>query len=403
MLGLGQRSNRGGRRRVGGATLAKLRSVIDELWAVFLRWWATIDWGDAPTWVGAIGTTAAVLLGVHTWRAQLRREDLVEFNLVKITHSVGGGFSVPFYVQVDAYNSNPHPIPIVSAYSWDGFWRPRVLTSSGGLAVPPGATASTQIPLRRSLHQRDFYVMVQGSRGEERLFSLQGKPLGFFSRRVVARKKLRQIGDRIARCVGGMTPNRVPRGGVPMQSRRAGVKFYWRTLALATSALWLAVWLSVPFRGLMLLAGGLLAAVLLGLPLLGKPEASLTVLGWIVAMLLAASAVVTIHTLWRLLNPNRLVLFAPDLGSSIDVIFKSRQRISFANHGRAFRATSAPSLRETVASWIDDLDGFHLDIRAQNKRVADHYIAQFPRLVIVDHNWMGHVRLAALPDPVEET
>lgn len=368
--------------------------MIEELANDFAKWWATINWGDAPTWVGAIGTTAAVLFGVHTWRSQLRKENLAEFRLVKIQFMIrGNGDSIPFHVRVEAFNSNPHPIPIICAYGWEEFWRPRALIATGDVTIPPGATAVAEVPLQRAFRERDFYVMVQGTGGEERLFSVQGKPLGFLARRVGARQRLRRAGARISALVRRLLPSRLP-GTAPTNSRIARLGLYRRTFVVSASAGVIAVWRFAPYRWLVLITAGLLVAELIAFPLLGAPKLALAVALLVVALMLVGLLTHLIHTLWRLLDPNRIVVFAPDLGSSLDVVFKRRKRVSLANHGRAFRATSAPALREAVASWIEDIDGYRLDIRAQNMKVAEHYIAQFPRLRVVGHDWMGHYRLA---------
>lgn len=66
--------------------------------------------------------------------------------------------------------------------------------------------------------------------------------------------------------------------------------------------------------------------------------------------------------------------------------------------GSAHTRDSAPALRQAVASWLSIIDEGGLDIRAQNARVADHYMAQFPQLRIVGRDWTGQVRLGILAD-----
>jgi hypothetical protein len=73
--------------------------------------------------------------------------------------------------------------------------------------------------------------------------------------------------------------------------------------------------------------------------------------------------------------------------------FWTRTGISLANHGRAFGATSARVLRASVADWLIGLADYQVDIRAQNKSVAEHYIQQFPQLSVIGHDWMGHPKL----------
>lgn len=160
----------------------------------------------------------------------------------------------------------------------------------------------------------------------------------------------------------------------------------------------LALWKFPLWRWLLfVLFGVVLLEVVVLAVLLGDPFPFLLLLVFVVGVGVLGVVLVTLNTIWRLLDPNRLVLLAPDRGAVLDVIFQSRRRISLANHGRAFGATSAPELRQVVADWVLSLEGYDLDLRAQNSAVADHYIAQFPALERAGTDWMGHARLSALP------
>lgn len=193
--------------------------------------------------------------------------------------------------------------------------------------------------------------------------------------------------------------NRYLPASVPAGTQRASLGMFWTTLKQAASTATLLMWKFVPFRCLLIVAAGLFAVEILGFLLLGVPAGAAVIVLLLVVLLSMAFIVYALHTIWRLLDQDRLVLFAPDLGASVDVIVKSRDRLSLANHGRAFGATSAPALRESVAAWLEGLDGYHLDIRAQNKRVADHYMTQFPQLRISGRDWIGHYRLSITTAP----
>jgi len=162
---------------------------------------------------------------------------------------------------------------------------------------------------------------------------------------------------------------------------------------VGVSMLVLALWNFSLWRWLMIGALSLLLLEVVVIALLGGGDMALILLAFIVGLSIMCVAFVAIHTVWRVLNPNRLVWLAPDGGSLVDVIFKSRNRISLAKHGRAIRATSAPALRVSVAECVAGLEGYELDIRAQNRRVAELYINQFPQLEIVGTDWMGHPKL----------
>lgn len=155
----------------------------------------------------------------------------------------------------------------------------------------------------------------------------------------------------------------------------------------------LALWNFPLWRWLMIGALSLLFLEVVVIALLGGEDVAVMLLAFIVGLPIMCVVIVAIHTVWRVLDPNRLVWLAPDGGSLVDVIFKSRNRISLANHGRAFKATSAPALRDSVAEWVAGLEGYELDIRAQNRKVAELYVEQFPQLEIIGTDWMGHPRL----------
>lgn len=155
----------------------------------------------------------------------------------------------------------------------------------------------------------------------------------------------------------------------------------------------LALWKFPLWRWLMLVALTILLLEVAIVALLGGAQVVSLVLAAIVAVPVLSLAIVVAHVVCRLVDRNRLVLLAPDRGSSLDVIFKSKNRISLANHGRMFGATSAGRLRAAVAAWLVHLDSYRVDIRAQNTKVAEHYIAQFPQLEVLGRDWMGHPKL----------
>ncbi|MFF1539487.1 hypothetical protein ACFVWL_05395 [Microbacterium sp. NPDC058269] len=180
----------------------------------------------------------------------------------------------------------------------------------------------------------------------------------------------------------------------PAHARDAAFGDVWSLLGLGISMQVLAVWRSPLWRWLMIAVFGLLLleVVVLAL-LLGSPLPLLLLLLFVMGLGLLVVVVVALQTIWRLLDSNRLILLAPDNGAVLDVVFKARHRIVLANHGRAFSAISAPGLRRAVADWVVGLRGYELDIRAQNRAVARHYIAQFPELEPSGRDGLGHIRL----------
>lgn len=173
-------------------------------------------------------------------------------------------------------------------------------------------------------------------------------------------------------------------------------------LLISLSGTALITWRFRVWRWMMLVVAGLILLEVTLFALIGAGDLALLLLLFILVLLVASVLVLAAHNVWRVLDPGRIVLLATDNGACLDVIFHRDGRITLANHCRAFGASSAPSLRQAVASWLRDIDGARLDLRAQNMRVAAHYMAQFPQLRIVGRDWMGHVRLGMLVD-VEES
>lgn len=103
---------------------------------------------------------------------------------------------------------------------------------------------------------------------------------------------------------------------------------------------------------------------------------------------------ITLHTVWRLIDPRRLVFLSSDRRAVLDVRFKRNGTIEPSNHGRLAHTTQAPGLRERVAEWLGALDGWAFKLRAQNTKVAEIYSAQFPGLVAGAPDLLGRVPLA---------
>lgn len=116
----------------------------------------------------------------------------------------------------------------------------------------------------------------------------------------------------------------------------------------------------------------------------------------IVLMALTVGAIVIFvlaHTAYRLLDRHRLVLLSSSGRSGLDVRFGSARPLIPSNHGRLRGDTSAPALRAAVAEWARSLPIDGVSFKAQNRRVAQLYAAQFPELVIGPRDALGHVEL----------
>ncbi len=121
---------------------------------------------------------------------------------------------------------------------------------------------------------------------------------------------------------------------------------------------------------------------------------ALAVGGWAAFMLVAILLVigeVLCHTAWRLLDRRRIVLLSSTRGAALDVQF-NKDVVTFSNHGRLPRDTSAAVLRAEVARWVGALP-HRVEVKAQNTQVAELYTKQFPELTAGEPDALGRIPL----------
>ncbi|MGM1017111.1 MAG: hypothetical protein ACQEW8_06185 [Actinomycetota bacterium] len=123
------------------------------------------------------------------------------------------------------------------------------------------------------------------------------------------------------------------------------------------------------------------------------------VFGIFAAVVLILTALVLLgHTAFRLRDPHRYVLLAPDRRAGLDVIFRRDGTVTLANHARLLGATSAPALRAGVGAWLMSMADRRIVFKAQNRTVADLYIREFPHLTAEEgSDILGRVRVSAGP------
>lgn len=121
---------------------------------------------------------------------------------------------------------------------------------------------------------------------------------------------------------------------------------------------------------------------------------TLALWGWtayMVTLIAFVAVAVLFHSAWRLLDPQRIIFLSSTRGASLDVRF-TRSVMSFSNHGRLVRDSSAASLRVQLAQWAGTLPN-QIDVKAQNSRVADLYTTQFPELTPEAPDTFGRIQL----------
>lgn len=111
--------------------------------------------------------------------------------------------------------------------------------------------------------------------------------------------------------------------------------------------------------------------------------------------LLIVGLVVTIvgHTAWRLIDPHRLVFLSPERRCCLDVRYANNGTVKLSNHAKLSGTSSAPALRDAVASWTLALGAEHVMFKAQDAKVAALYMEEFPRLEAGEPDAYGRVPL----------
>lgn len=157
----------------------------------------------------------------------------------------------------------------------------------------------------------------------------------------------------------------------------------------------MALWKARPLRVLLICLVSIIA-VMLGLIAVLDWRAGLGLAVFFVGFYVVVMGVVMIGMVtYRILDRRRLVLLTDDGTAGVDVVFRRGRSLVLRNHGRAFGSKVAPRMRDAVADWVRPKLTAEFTISAQNQRVAELYMEQFPELQIVGHDWMGHPKLAS--------
>lgn len=156
----------------------------------------------------------------------------------------------------------------------------------------------------------------------------------------------------------------------------------------------MALWKARPLRVLLICMVGLIALMLLLITLLDR-RIGLSLIAFFVGFYIVVMGLVMIAMVtYRLLDRRRLVLLTDDGTAGVDVVFRRGKSLAVRNHGRTFGSKVAPRMRHVVAEWVRPVLTADFTISAQNQRVAQLYMEQFPELQIVGRDWMGHPKLA---------
>lgn len=123
--------------------------VVHQSWWGWLwgTWWPTIDWGNAPGWVGAVLTSGSLFLAVWILRADRREKrraaaDKLTTWWTKSTREVSD--AEPFGIEICAFNGNDAPIAfVVAGGPWGAKWEEQWFNEADDPHPSPIAPAIT--------------------------------------------------------------------------------------------------------------------------------------------------------------------------------------------------------------------------------------------------------------------
>lgn len=167
-----------------------------------------------------------------------------------------------------------------------------------------------------------------------------------------------------------------------------------RIMAIASSAQWMAVRKQRPMVAALIAVPTVYTAYVVITTLLSDTGWGLAVRGWVAFMLVTVFLVVVEilgHTVWRLMDRRRIVFLSSTRGAALDVRFEN-DVVTFSNHGRLPRDSSAAGLRAEVAQWVRTLP-CRVELKAQNTQVTELYTKQFPELTPGDPDALGRIPL----------
>ena len=133
----------------------------DTAWNAFCNWWTTIDWGDAPGWVGAIGTAGALVLGMLILRGDrkiARRAEADSFASWYLLRTDDRGNA---FLDVNFHNAGRRPLPVATVHSWSGqVWNRKFAKAHGvgSFAIPPDAAPRVTIALASEFKRSNYYI-----------------------------------------------------------------------------------------------------------------------------------------------------------------------------------------------------------------------------------------------------
>ncbi|WP_080597693.1 hypothetical protein [Rhodococcus rhodochrous] len=180
----------------------------------------------------------------------------------------------------------------------------------------------------------------------------------------------------------------------PLGPAVAGWSDFRQVMAISWAARWRAVRKQRAMLAALIAVPTAYTAYIVATTLVFGTSWALAVGGWAAFMLVAILLVigeVLGHTVWRLLDRRRLVLLSSTRGAALDVQF-NKDVVTFSNHGRLLRDTSAAVLRAEVARWVRTLP-HRVEVKAQNTQVAELYTKQFPELTPGEPDALGRIPL----------
>lgn len=89
----------------------------------FWHWWGTIDWGNAPGWVGTVLTSASLFLAISILRRDQKKGDRLKadafvtwLDVVQLQDNTTSKPVITWRITFNAYNAGDSPIAMASVF-----------------------------------------------------------------------------------------------------------------------------------------------------------------------------------------------------------------------------------------------------------------------------------------------
>jgi hypothetical protein len=123
----------------------------DSFWAGWDHWWPTIDWGNAPAWVGSILTSVSVFLAIRLFIGERFKRERAQADMFSVylekKYRKHRNKKVYESILVHMYNGSDAPIPRATLYI-----RTRVNSAVASVVLQKASSQSLDRSVPSKLH-----------------------------------------------------------------------------------------------------------------------------------------------------------------------------------------------------------------------------------------------------------